>query len=149
MSVYSRYKREQSGFRSLVELLESTPVARRQKMIDVGMQEDPVYTQLAMQYMLTFEDVLALPDLELAEVVATAPVRMTAYAICRAAPETKERFLRNSPPQVAGELRDLMDVKAGLSEIGGAQLRLVAVTRQLEKRGLIQMKKIPLGAGST
>ena len=69
MSVYARFKRTQEGFRSLIELLETTPMSRRQKMIDVGMAEDPVYTEKALSYVLTFEDVIQLPDLELAELI--------------------------------------------------------------------------------
>src|SRR5436305_9736278 len=81
MSVYARFKRNPEGFRQLVELLESTPPSRRKKMIDVGMAEDPVYTQRAIEYMMTFEDVLKLPDMELAEVIATTPARMIAYSL--------------------------------------------------------------------
>ena len=147
MSVYARYKRDPIGFRNLVELLETTPVARRQKMIDVGMAEDPVYTQQALQYMLSFEDVLNLSDLELAEVVAAAPPRMTAYAVSRASEEIQSRFIRNAPFSLMGEIRDCVQVRVSLREVGGAQLRLVSITRQLEKQGLIQTKRIPLGAG--
>ena len=50
MGVYTRFKRNPDGLRQLVELLESTPSSRRQKMIDVGMQEDPDYTKQALQY---------------------------------------------------------------------------------------------------
>jgi hypothetical protein len=33
----------------------------------------------------------------------------------------------------------------GLREIGGAQLKLVEVTRKLEKQGLVKTKQIPSG----
>ena len=145
MSVYARYKRDPNGFRNLIELLETTPLSRRQKMIDIGMAEDPEYTEKALKYMLTFEDVIKLPDLELAELIATAPARMTGYAISKATEEVRARFLKNAVPQVAGELRDYIQVNVGLREVGGAQLKLVEITRQLEKKGLIKTKQIPLG----
>jgi flagellar motor switch protein FliG len=145
MSVYARYKRDANGFRALIELLETTPVVRRKKMIDVGMAEDAAYTQKALQYMLSFEDVINLPDLELAEVIAAAPARMTGYAISKSADDIKARFIRNAIPKIAGEMRDYMEVNVGLREIGGAQLKLVEVTRQLEKKGLIKTKQIPTG----
>ena len=70
MSVYARFKRSPEGFRKLVELLESTPPSRRQKMIDVGMEEDAEYTNRALQYVMNFDDIIKLPDTELAEVCA-------------------------------------------------------------------------------
>ncbi len=45
MGVYSRFKKSAHGFRKLVELLETTPAARRKKMVEVGMLKDPDYTE--------------------------------------------------------------------------------------------------------
>src|SRR5690242_9988567 len=104
MSVYARFKRDHEGLRKLVELLESTPLSRRQKMIDVGNAEDPEYTEKALKYLLTFEDVIKLPDLELAEVIGTAMPRITGYAISKSSPEIQERFLKNSIGPVRAEV---------------------------------------------
>ena len=146
MSVYARFKRSQDGFRSLVELLESTPQSRRKKMIDVGMAEDPAYTEKALQYVLSFEDVMQLPDMELAELIAASPPRMTGFSMARASEETQLRFLKNAKPQIAAQVKEYMGMTIGLAEIGGAQLKLIEITRRLEKKGLIQAKKIPVGA---
>lgn len=145
MSVYARFKRDPEGLRKLIQLLETTPVSRRQKMIEVGMNEDPAYTELALKYVMTFEDVMKLPDVELAELIATAPTRMTGYAVAKSSPEVQQRFLRNAIGSRAPEIRDFMEVPTvGLREIGGAQLKLVEVARTLEKQGLIKTKQIPL-----
>jgi flagellar motor switch protein FliG len=146
VSVYARFKRDPEGFRKLVELLETTPVSRRQKMIDVGMAEDPAYTEKALQYLMTFEDVIGLPDIELAEVIAAAPPRMTGYAVSKSTEEIQQRFLRNCIGPNMGQVREFMEMNIGLREIGGAQLKLVEVARSLEKRGLIKTKQIPFGA---
>jgi len=144
MGVYTRFKRNPEGFRQLVELLESTPATRRQKMIDVGMLEDPEYTQRALEYVLKFEDILKLPDEELAEVLAKAPARMTAYSITTFSEEIKTRFLRCSRPVVGAEIKDFLEVKIGPREIGGAQMKLIETARQLERRGLVKTKRIPV-----
>lgn len=146
MGVYTRYKRDPEGFRRLVELLESTPKSRRQKMIDVGMVEDPDYTLKALDYLMGFEDILKLPDMELAELLAKAPPKMTGYAIHGMAKEILDRFVKNSKPQIAAEIRDYAEVKVGPTEMGGAQLKLITVARELEKRGFIKTKKIPSSA---
>src|SRR5690606_3240957 len=95
--------------RQLVELLETTPASRRQKMIDVGMEEDPDYTQRALQCMMNFDDILKLPDLELAEVIAQTPPRMTGYAIHAASPEIKNHFLSKALPKIASEIKEALD----------------------------------------
>lgn len=128
----------------MVELLETTPQDRRQKMIDVGMQEDPDYTNRALEFMMTFEDVLKLPDMELAELTAIAPGRIIAMAIHPLDSQVKERFVRCSKPPQAAEIRSYFESPVGLRESGGAQLKLVQYARQLEKRGKISAKRIPL-----
>jgi len=143
MSVYARFKRNADGFRHLVELLETTPQVRRQKMIDVGMQEDPDYTIRAMEFMLNFNDLMNLPDAELVEVLAVAPARTTGYAFSQAPDTIKNRLLLIAPPRLRADLKDYLGVTVGPREIGGAQLKLVEITRQLERKGLVKTKKIP------
>jgi len=114
-------------------------------MIDVGMAEDPNYTKKALQYLMTFDDVLKLSNEELAEVLSIVPPRLAAIAINQATAETKNRFLSLSKPPVRAAIQDFLSLKVGLREIGGAQLKLVESTRQLERKGLIRTKHIPLG----
>ncbi len=144
MGIYTRYKKNPDGLRQLVELLEGTPASRRQKMIDVGMQEDPEYTQKALQYVFTFEDVTRLPDLELAEVLATVPPQFTSYAIHSATQEVKDRFLAKANPRVAAEIKEFLDSpQVTPMQIGGGQMKMIEATRKLEKRGLVKTKKVP------
>lgn len=143
MGVYTRFKRDPDGFRKLVELLETTPKVRRQKMIDVGMKEDPDYTQQALKYMMTFEDLLNMPETELAEVLNHAAAKMIGYAIAKADKETQDRFIRCTPQKKMGEVRDTLEFEVGLSEIGGAQLKLLSSAREMEKAGFVKTKKIP------
>ncbi|OFZ80620.1 MAG: hypothetical protein A2583_10940 [Bdellovibrionales bacterium RIFOXYD1_FULL_53_11] len=143
MGVYTRFKRQPGGFRALVELLETTPVVRRKKMIDVGMAEDPDYTQDAVAYMLTFEDILALSDMELAELISKSPPRTTAFSVVSMSDEIKQRFLKCSKMPVTAELKDYLTAKATPTEIGGAQMKVIEVARQLERKGIIKAKHIP------
>jgi flagellar motor switch protein FliG len=126
-----------------VELLETTPITRRQKMIDVGMIEDPEYTQRAIELMFNFEDVLNLNLDELAEVLADAHPRMVAYAIKPFSEEVRTKFLRCARPNKASEIRDFLDMNIGKREIGGAQLKLVEYVRAVERAGLLKKKRIP------
>lgn len=144
MGVYTRFKRNPDGLRQLVELLESTPGSRRQKMIDVGMQEDPDYTQKALEYVLNFDDVLKLPDLELAEVLSETPARFVAFAIYSASEEVKARFLSKSNPRAAAEIKEGFELaNVTPAQIGGGQMKMIETTRKLEKRGLVKTKRVP------
>lgn len=142
MSVYARFKRNPEGLRQLVELLESTPSVRRKKMIDVGMAEDPDYTEKALKLCFSFEDILGLPDGELCEVMAKAPTRSIAYAISSFDQAVKDRFLRCTPPRRMGEVKEYLEEKVGPREIGGGQMKLIESARQCEKAGLIRTKRI-------
>src|SRR5271156_394778 len=94
MGVYTRFKRSPEGLRALVELLETTPIDRRKRMIEMGMAEDAAFTKRAQEFMLSFEDLVQLPDPELAELIALAPPRITACAMSNAEDGTQKRFLR-------------------------------------------------------
>lgn len=146
MGVYSRYKKDPEGFRALVELLEATPKEKRQRMIDVGMEEDPEYTRKAMSFAYSFEDICNLPDMELAEVVAASPPRMTANAVKNSPPEIKQKFMKNAIPKIAAQIREFEDESPELREIGAARLKLITVARSLEKQGRIRTKAIPRNA---
>ncbi|MCM0605583.1 MAG: hypothetical protein KA715_05785 [Xanthomonadaceae bacterium] len=143
MGVYTRYKRDQDGFRKLVELLESTPMSKRERMIDVGMEEDPEFTQKALGYCIAFEDIIALPDMELAEITSACPPRMTGLAIAELGADVKARFLKNTMPKFVQEIKDAMEEKVHMREVGGAKLKLITTARDLERKGHIKLKQIP------
>ena len=120
-------------------------MSRRQKMIDVGMEEDADYTRKALQYVMDFHDILNLPELELAELCAKAPPRMIAYAICQMDQGVKDRFLRACKPKILAEVKDLVEATVGPREIGGAQLKVIESARELERAGYVKTKRIPMG----
>ncbi|MEO5971072.1 MAG: FliG C-terminal domain-containing protein [Bdellovibrionia bacterium] len=143
MGVYTRFKKAHDGLRLLVELLETTPGSRRQKMIDVGMEEDPEYTQKALQCMFTFKDIMTLPDFELTQVISETNPELVGYAIQSADEEVKMRFLRLTPPKMLGAIREAVELPATPLQMSGAQVKMVQATRKLEKRGIVKTKRIP------
>lgn len=143
MSIYRRYKTAPGGFRKLVELFESTPPERRKKMIDAGMAEDSAYTRKALQYLMDFDDVIKLPDMELAEVVNQTPARVLFYAISTLDAPNKDRFLSTALPKMRGELNNLLDEKCSARDVSGARYKVVSIARELEKKGYVKTKIIP------
>lgn len=143
MSVYSRFKRDPSGFRQLVELLESTPPSRRQKMIDVGMKEDPEFTKKAMSFVFSFQDILGLADMELAEVLQKVPGKTVGFALHGLEEAVQKKCIGLMKPPGMGEAKEFLDATAGNNEINGARLKVISTARELEKRGLVKSKRIP------
>lgn len=146
MGVYTRFKKQADGFRTLVELLESTPLHRRQKMIEVGLQEDQAFTEKALSYTFSFQDILQLPELELAEVLSEAAPHFVGIAISPLAPEIQNKILSKAPnPKTAATIRESMErTSLTKTDIASSQTKLVEAARKLEKKGAIKTKRIPM-----
>lgn len=146
MGVYTRFKKKADGFRELVELLETTPPSRRQKMIDIGLQEDRRLTEKALQFVFSFEDILQLPPLELTEVLSETPGRWIGIALFSLPPEQQQAVLAKvAQPKTIAEIRETLSSQPPTSlEIKGAQMKLIETARKLEKKGILKSKRIPL-----
>jgi flagellar motor switch protein FliG len=144
MGVYTRYKKSPTGFRQIVELIESTPPSRRQKMIDVGMKEDPEYTKRILRFVFAFEDILQMPDSELIEVLGVVPAQWMAYSIHDQTQEVQARFLSLSVPQRLIEIKEVLEnSKVTPFQVSAGKVKMVEAARSLEKKGHIKTKAIP------
>jgi flagellar motor switch protein FliG len=148
-----RYSRDDEGFRKYVELIESTPTAKRQTFIDSAKAENPQFAEAAEKYMLTFERIVNLPEMEITEVFAAPELKadMIAVAICSVEDAgVKEKLTKHIPrtiaPRVHIEMKENPKPKA--YDIGGARLKIIMAARDLEKRGKLKSMQIPkFGAG--
>ena len=147
MSVYARYKKP-GGLRQLVELLETTPAEKRQKMIDLGMAEDPEFTRKALACMFEFKDILAMTEVELPEILnRCASGRLIGYAVKSLTKDQQSLFLRCIPTSFLGDAREALELEPSLAEIGGARLKLIQAARSAERAGLLRIKQIPEFSG--
>ena len=105
-------------------------------------QEKQLRDQMAM-YQKRIE---AVPtrESEMAELVAVAPPKITAMAISNASDDIQKFFLRCAKARVLAAIREGLETKVSLKEIGGARLKLVETARKLEREGFIRVKKIPV-----
>jgi len=144
MAVYTRFKQKGAdGLRALVELMETTPASRRQKMIDVGMQEDPIYTGEALKYLITFQDVLDMNEMELAELLSDVPAQVVAAAIAPLKAEVRLRFLKCLRGGALSDVRLFLEGEITLAQTGGAQLKMIGYVRKMEARGLFPKRAVP------
>lgn len=143
MGMYSRYKKAPDGFRKLVELLETTPLRRRQQLIDAGMKEDEPYTKAAVEHILTFKEITQLPSMELTEVLAKMKPRNVAYAVFDLDEDVKSRVLGCVQRNRESEVRSYIDILPTPQEIGQSRKEAIEVARKLEQQGLLSIKRIP------
>jgi flagellar motor switch protein FliG len=144
MSVYYRYKKTEGGFRSLVELMEQTPLSRLQKMIGVGMIDDPEYTQKALNYLISFDDICRASDPDLNEILKqTNNSKIIAYSFHAESSEMKQKVLKLVPRSIQQDVSLLLETPIALAENKGAQFKIIGITRELERNKVLSIKKIP------
>jgi flagellar motor switch protein FliG len=148
MGVYHRYKVHPNGLRQLVELLESSAPRRRERMIRVGYAEDQSFTRLAMGFMMTLDDVLALSDMELAELLCSCNPRLLAFAIQGLETEPRSRFMKCCPRGLQVEVKLYLESPPRPEEVSAGFRHLLSQARKLERDGVLQVKTIPLNAAS-
>jgi len=78
--------------------------------------------------------------------MARAPARIAAYAIQGLEQAERDRFLKCTPPKLISEVKDFLEVKALPSEISGARTKVITIARELERKGLVKTKAIPVAA---
>lgn len=143
-----RYTRDDEGFRKYLELLESTPTAKRQKFIASARAENPAFVDAIEKYLLTFERITKLPDMELTELLGDPglKVEVVSAALCSVSDAAaKERMVQNLPrdlaPKVLMQMKEFPDPSP--QEAGGSRLKVIQMARELEKNGKLKSVQIP------
>ena len=148
-----RYTKDDEGFRKYLELIESTPTQKRNNFLENARSENPIFGAAAEKYIITFEKILALSELELTEVFGAKELKPTELATGIASIDDvgiKEKVTKMIPremqPAVIQLLKENPNPKA--YDIGGARLKIIQAARSLEKRGKLKSIQVPqFGAG--
>ena len=143
-----RYSKDDEGFRKYVELLESTPTAKRKTFLDAAKAENPKFAEAAEKYVLTFERIMNLPDLELTEVLGAPGLKPEHLAIAILSVEDlnlRAKLLNMLPRELAPKVQVVVKDGPKLEpyNIGGARLQIIQAARGLEKRGMLKSVQIP------
>lgn len=143
-----RYLKDEHGFRHYVELMENMPTAKRVAMMDAAKKENAAFVEAAEKYLLTFDRVCHLPELELPEVLGVPGLKSELIAIAIVSIEDaslRERVLklvpRNRLPAVAQDMKDNPEPKP--FDVSAARLQLIRTARECEKQGKLESMLIP------
>lgn len=141
-----RYIRDDDGFRKYLELIESTPTQKRAALLESARAENPVFAAEAEKYLITFEKICLLSDLELTEVLGSIKPEFLAIGIASTEDAgIKAKLLgmipRDLSPQVGRLLKENPTPKP--YDVGGARLKWIQAARALEKAGKLKSIHVP------
>lgn len=143
-----RYLANVDGFRKYVELLETTPLKKRQTFIDAAKTENPFFVETAEKYMITFERITKLPEMELAEVFGAEGLKSENIATAILSIEDavlRELIIKAVPRKQVTEIQLYMKEfpVPKPADIGSSRLALILKARELEKLGKLKSIQIP------
>ncbi len=143
MGVFARYMKDPEGLRKLVELLETTPLKRREELLDRGAKENAAIVDLVQELIITFRDIIELPQMELTEVLASMKGKSVAYCALSVDEEKRKKILGAIMTSAQLEVNSYLDFEPTPSEIGQAKLAAIKAARELEASGKLNLKRIP------
>lgn len=143
-----RYLKDEGGFRKYVELMEGMSSAKRKALMDAAKAENRVFVETAEQFIITFDRITKLPDMELTEVLGAAELKPEVIAVAIASvmdAGVREKLLKFIPrklmPAITQELKENPEPKP--YDIGASRLKLICAARELEKKGMLKSVLIP------
>ncbi len=135
-----RYKKVQDGVMKMVLLLESSPLSKQKKIVEVGMKEDQAFMNDVLSNIITWEDVVALEGLQLGELLFVAKPNVISTALYGLAPEVVEKFLKACKQDKMGQVKDGIEYPKTTEPaiINTARMELIK-----NMRALVTTKKVP------
>jgi hypothetical protein len=135
-----RYKKVQDGVMKMVLLLESSPLSKQKKIVEVGMKGDQSFMNDVLSNIITWDDVTALDGLPLGELLYIAKANVIAAALYGLAPEIADRFLKACKQDKMGLVKDGLEYPKSTEPavINTARMELMK-----NYRALVATKKIP------
>ncbi|MGE3276345.1 MAG: flagellar motor switch protein FliG [Vicinamibacterales bacterium] len=127
------------GVRAVAELLNRLERTVSQPVLDTIEAEQPDLAVSIRNLMFVFDDLAAVDDNGLREIIQRADKKVLTIALKGATDQIKGRFFQNMSKRAGDMLREEMDVMGAvrLREVEKAQQEIVAVARKLEEEGLI------------
>lgn len=143
-----RYLRDDKGFRKYVVLMETTAPAKRKTLMDAGRAENALFVETAEKYIITFEKITKLPDMELTELLGAPGLSVEAISTALMSVADlghRERLVGLVPrkilPAVANDMKINTEPKP--QAIGNARFQFIQKARELEEAGLLKSFQIP------
>lgn len=135
--------RESSGgVRAVAEIFNRLDTQSSKEILDVIEREDPGLTETIRHLMFVFEDLLVMDQNAVKEVLGRVDRKLLTYALKGTSEQLRNHFMQCMSQRGAEMLREDMDAMGPvkIKEVEAAQQQIIAVVRQLENEGVINMK---------
>ncbi len=141
MGMLDRY-RKKGGFVQLLNLLETTEKAKKEKFLKMILDESPAWHDELQKKMMSLDRVTKWPQETLMEILPRMPFQQVGFAIFNFQPEAKEKFLK----AVGGDRRKIEDMwkeaAPNPAEISTCQVKLLSEVRKMAAEGQLKFETV-------
>ena len=130
------------GVEAVAEMLNLSDRATEKGILETLEAEDPELVEQIRRLMFVFEDILLLDDRGIQSVLKEIENNELSLALKTASDEMKDKVFRNMSERAASMIKEEMEYMGPvrLSDVEGAQQRIVDVVRRLEDAGEIVLQ---------
>jgi flagellar motor switch protein FliG len=131
------------GINSVAEILNAVDRATEEEVLSEIEEESQQMADDIRNLMFVFEDIKALDDRSLRELLKDISNEELTKALKGASDDLKDKFLKNLSERAAGMIREDLEIMGPvkLSEVEGAQQNIVKTVRRLEAEGRIAISR--------
>ncbi len=142
MGMLDRYKKK-GGFFQLLQLLETSPLAKREQFLGLIASESPAWEDALRKRILTINRVYSWESQYLVEVFSRVPPLTLANAMHGSPPEQVEQLLSCLPPISRRKIGDLMaESNPNPAEKTTCIAKLLSEVRGYISQGIIRLEKV-------
>lgn len=131
------------GINSVAEILNAVDRATEEEVLSEIEEESQQMADDIRNLMFVFEDIKALDDRSIRELLKDISNEELTKALKGASEDLKDKFLKNLSERAAGMIREDLEIMGPvkLSEVEGAQQNIVKTVRRLEGEGRIAISR--------
>jgi len=131
------------GINSVAEILNAVDRATEEEVLSEIEEESQQMADDIRNLMFVFEDIKALDDRSIRELLKDISNEELTKALKGASDDLKDKFLKNLSERAAGMIREDLEIMGPvkLSEVEGAQQNIVKTVRRLEGEGRIAISR--------
>ncbi|OGR38335.1 MAG: flagellar motor switch protein FliG [Desulfovibrionales bacterium GWA2_65_9] len=131
------------GINSVAEILNAVDRATEEEVLSEIEEESQQMADDIRNLMFVFEDIKALDDRSIRELLKDISNEELTKALKGASDDLKDKFLKNLSERAAGMIREDLEIMGPvkLSEVEGAQQNIVKTVRRLETEGRIAISR--------
>jgi flagellar motor switch protein FliG len=135
-------KHEDSGFRSIAELMNRLDSSTAREILESIEREEPKLAIGIRDLMFTFDDFLEVPEQELRELMNSIDKKTLMLALKGASEDLKSHVYRTMSSRAVEMMKEDSEVMGPVrsKDVAKAQAEIVAIARKLESEGKVVLK---------